>query len=186
MKVVAVSGYKGHELGIFNQKHEGIRYIKKAIRQRIISLIDEGLEWVIISGQLGVELWAAETVYDLQTDYPNLKVAVLTPFLNQEKNWNEETQEYYQHILGQADFVESISKKEYENPTQLRMKNEYIIQKSDGLLLLYDEEKEGSPLFYLKPAKKRQAQENYIIVMITPYDLELIVEEEREAQQDFW
>ena len=36
-------------------------------------------------GQLGVEIWAAEVVMELQMEYPHLKYAVITPFLEQEK-----------------------------------------------------------------------------------------------------
>lgn len=40
------------------------------IKKKLIDLIEDGLEWVLISGQLGVELWAAEVVIDLKNQYP--------------------------------------------------------------------------------------------------------------------
>ena len=43
-----VSGYRPHELGIFNEKHPGIQIIKKAIENELRSLIEDGLEWVIV------------------------------------------------------------------------------------------------------------------------------------------
>ncbi|GAA3327349.1 hypothetical protein GCM10020331_066930 [Ectobacillus funiculus] len=49
------------------------------------AFLEEGLEWVLISGQLGVELWTAEVVFELQMEYPDLKLAVFTPFLEQEE-----------------------------------------------------------------------------------------------------
>ncbi|KHF39847.1 DUF1273 domain-containing protein [Halalkalibacter okhensis] len=179
MKTIAISGYKGHELGIFDQKHKGIYYIKKAIEQRLRSLVEEGVEWVIISGQLGVELWAAEVVIALKVDYPQVQLAVLTPFLQQEENWQEATKSYYQEIINQADFVDSITKRPYDNPAQLRQKNEFIISKVDGLLLLYDEDKPGSPTYYLEVAKKKQEKESFPVLFITPTDLELLVQEEQ-------
>jgi uncharacterized phage-like protein YoqJ len=179
MKTIAVSGYKGHELGIFDQKHKGIHYIKKALEHRLRSLIEEGLEWVIISGQLGVELWAAEVVFTLKDEYPQLQLAILTPFLNQEERWQDTTKSYYQDIVSQADFVDSITKRPYDNPMQLRQKNEFIIAKADGLLLLYDEDKPGSPTYYLEVAKKRQASESFPVLFITPTDLDLLVQEEQ-------
>ncbi|MCY8635987.1 SLOG family protein, partial [Bacillus spizizenii] len=93
MKVLAVTGYKPFELGIFKQDDKALYYIKKAIKNRLIGLLDEGLEWILISGQLGAELWAAEAAYDLQEEYPDLKVAVITPFYDQEKNWKEPNKE---------------------------------------------------------------------------------------------
>ena len=64
LKRLVVTGYKPHELGIFDDKHPGVRFIKKALEKRLIALLDDGLEWVIISGQLGIETWAVEVVID--------------------------------------------------------------------------------------------------------------------------
>lgn len=180
LQTLLVSGYKAHELGIFSDNHEGVYYIKKALQQRITSLINEGLEWVIISGQPGVEMWAAEVVFDLQLGYSDLKLAVLTPFLEQESRWKENVQEKYQEILLNADFVDSVSRKPYESPQQLRVKNQFLVQKSDAILLLYDEEKDGSPKYYLDAAKQKQEMDNsYEIFYITPYDLDVLVQEEQ-------
>src|SRR5699024_416762 len=149
--------------GIFNEQHEGIRFIKLAITQRLRPLAEEGLEWIIISGQLGVELWTAEAVYDLQDEFPTLQVAVLTPFLEQDKRWQAKTKAYYDNIHHKEDFVDSITKRPYENPSQLKLKNDFIIAKSDGLLLLYDEDMPGTPSYYLESAKKRQEKTEYPI-----------------------
>ena len=176
-----MTGYKSHEIGIFSNKHPGVQYIKKALEKQLSALQLDGLEWIVISGQLGVELWAAEVAFDL-----HLRVAVLTPFLQQEKNWNEQTKEYYHGIVERADYVNSITNKEYENPLQLKWKNQYIIDKSDGLLVLYDEEKGGSPKFYLEPAKVRQQKDGYEIRLITPHDIQLIVEEISHEDPNYW
>ncbi|HHY73535.1 MAG TPA: DUF1273 domain-containing protein [Bacillus bacterium] len=188
MALYAVTGYKSHEIGIFNNNHPGLKFIKKALKKSIIQLIeDEALEWVLISGQLGVELWAGEVTLELQEDYPDLKLAVITPFLEQEVNWKEESQEYYQSILAQADFVDSITKRKYENPSQFRSKNQFFINKSDGLLLLFDEEIGGTPTYMLEMArKKQQSDEVFKIRMITPYDIQVLAEEERMDNGDYW
>ncbi|RBW69459.1 DUF1273 domain-containing protein [Bacillus taeanensis] len=182
-KVLTVTGYKSHELGIFNDKHPGLPYIKKALKRNLERLIDEfDLEWVLISGQLGVELWTAEIVFELQETYPHLKLAVLTPFLGQEERWNEERQEYYEMITAQADFYESISKKPYESPLQLKVKNQFLIEKSSGLLILYDEEQPGSPKYYLEEAlKKRQSHPNFEIFTITPFDINELIQDEQNS-----
>ncbi|MBO9128200.1 DUF1273 domain-containing protein [Bacillus sp. 165] len=176
MKVVAITGYKPFELGIFSQKHEAIVYIKKAIEKQLIAFIEEGTEWVIISGQPGVEWWAAEVVLDLQHTYPHLKLGVFTPFLGQEQNWKEDNQTYYRQLLLQADHVDSITKKTYESPLQFRLKNQFFIDKSDALLVVYDEEKEGSPKYMVDLASKT---ESYPCYFIRFSDIQAIVEEEQ-------
>ncbi|MED4126993.1 DUF1273 domain-containing protein [Shouchella miscanthi] len=178
MNAILVTGYKMHELGVFNESHEGVIWIKYVFKKRIIALIEEGVTWFITSGQLGVEQWAMDVVNELQEEYPHIKLGLLTPFEEQESKWNERLKELYHERLDKADFVDSISKRPYENPMQLKVKNDFLVQKTDGLLVLYDEEKEGSPLFYMKVA---QAMDKPIFV-ISPEEIE---EARREALDDF-
>ena len=179
-KVVCLTGYKSFELGIFKQDDKAVYYIKQALKKELIDLLDNDLEWVLISGQLGVELWGAEVVFELQEDYPNLKLAILTPFINQEEKWNDQNKEYYEMIVSQADFVESISKDPYKNPQQFRNRNQLFLQKSQSLLILYDEEKEGSPQYFFQEAKKvQESNPHFEIRTISFDDLQWVVEEEQ-------
>lgn len=186
--VLLVTGYKAHELGIFNDNHPGLPIIKAALRMRMLQLIEErDFEWILISGQTGVELWAGETALDLREEYPDLKLAVLTPFLDQESKWKEPTQEYYNMIMAEADFVESITSRPYENPGQLKAKNEFLVKKSDAMLVLFDEDTPGSPDFYLKESKNRQRNDpGYEVFTITPIDLDLLEQDYRESNPDFY
>ena len=186
--VLLVTGYKAHELGIFNDDHPGLPIIKAALKGRMVQLIEEKeVEWILISGQTGVELWAGEVALDLRELYPNLKLAILTPFLDQESKWKEPTQDFYNMILAEADFVESITNRPYENPGQLKAKNEFLVRKSHAMLVLYDEETSGSPDYYLKEAKNRQRTDAaYEIFTITPIDLDLLEQDIRESNPDFY
>ena len=177
MKTIYVTGYRAHELGIFNDKHPGITVIKKALYDQLYQLCDEGLEWVVISGQLGVESWAAETVLELRKEFPNLKYSVITPFLEQEKNWNEQKQTQYIQIINNADFVTSVTKRPYEAPWQFIEKDKFIINNTDGMLLIYDEDNEGSPKYILKLVEKYMEQNDYELMRINAYDLQMVAEE---------
>ncbi len=180
---IIITGYRPHELGIFNDKHPGIAIIKKALENRLRLLIDEGLEWVIISGQQGVETWCAEVILTLRNEFFHLKYAVITAFLEQEKNWQEHKKEKYQALVAQADFVTSVTKKPYEAPWQFIEKDKFMIQNTDGLLLIYDEENEGSPKYMKRLAEKYMETHEYTLLMITAYDLQVVAEE---MQQQDW
>lgn len=91
MKSIAVTGYKNFELGIFKKDADEAVYIKETIKRHLLPLVEDGLEWVIISGQLGIELWAGDVVAELKADYP-IKLAILEPFEKQSANWNEANQ----------------------------------------------------------------------------------------------
>ncbi|MBU8879049.1 DUF1273 domain-containing protein [Bacillus sp. FJAT-29790] len=184
-RIAIISGYKPFEVGIFKNDDPAVHYIKAALRNNLVSLLEEGLEWVIISGQLGTELWAAEVVFELQLEgYHELQLGVITPFLNQEESWKEANKEWYDSILAQADFIDSVSRKPYENPWQFRLKNQFFVEKSDVLLLFYDSEKEGSPKYLYETAKRHQEKHDYKIYTIDFYDLQVLVEEEHMKDQD--
>ncbi|MEG0259045.1 MAG: DUF1273 domain-containing protein [Lysinibacillus sp.] len=174
---IIITGYKPHELGIFNDKHPGIPIIKKALEDQLRILIDEGLEWVIISGQQGIETWAAEVTVILKAEFPQLQLAVITPFLEQEKNWNDLKKEKYQTIIAAADFVTSVTKKPYEAPWQFIEKDKFIIQNTDGILFVYDEDNDGSPKYMKRLVEKYMETHEYNMLIINAYDLQIIAEE---------
>ncbi|MEK4485499.1 DUF1273 domain-containing protein [Psychrobacillus sp. FSL H8-0484] len=179
VKRLVVTGYKAHELGIFNDSHPGIAIIKKALENQLRLLIDDGLEWIILSGQQGVETWTAELILQMKKEFPEIKYAIITPFLEQEKNWNEQKQANYQSLLVQADFQTSVTKKPYEAPWQFIEKNKFVLRNSDGILIVYDEENEGSPKFIKKLAEQYAENNDYALFIIDAYDLQTIAEEER-------
>lgn len=177
IKRILVTGYKAHELGIFNDTHDGIPIIKKAIETQLRVLLEEGLEWVILGGQQGIETWTAELILELKDEYPQLKFAIITPFLEQEKNWNEQKKEKYERLLSQADYQTSVTKKPYEAPWQFIERNKFVVRNTDGMLIIYDEENEGSPKFIKKLAEQYAEKNDYRVITIDAYDLQLIAEE---------
>lgn len=177
LKVLYITGYKNYELGIFSNNCDEVNFIKQAIAKRLIPLIEEGLEWVIITGQLGIELWAGEVVLELKNEYTDLKLAVLTPFLHQESNWSEKNKEYYNSVLSSADLLESISKKPYISPAQFKNRDSFILHKTDGILIVYDEEKEGSAKYIWQETKKYQENNAYLRLQIDFNDLQQLIEE---------
>jgi len=183
MRILTISGYKPMELNIFKENDPRIRFIKAAIEKRLIGFIEEGLEWVIISGQMGVELWTAEVVLDLKEMY-DISIAIFPPFENQDKRWPEHLQEKYQELTMVADFYKPIYQGDYRGAFQFRAKNIWLVDKSDGCLLLMDEEFLGSNKYFHEIAK--QAGEDYPIFTITPQDLDDIVEEIRMSDPDYW
>ena len=182
IKRLVITGYRQHELGVFDEKHPGIGIIKKALRNQLLPLLDDGPEWVIFSGQLGVETWAAELVIELKDTYPQLHCAIITPFLEQEQKWNDTKKEKYQMLCQQADFQTSVTKRPYEGPWQMIEKNKFVIRNSDGLLIVYDEENVGSPKFIKELAIKYAERHEYQIITISADDLQMIAEEEQQNQ----
>ncbi len=178
IKNILVTGYRAHELGIYNQKHPGIPYIRQAIANRLIPLAEEGLEWVITPGQYGVDLWACEAVIDLKAQYPDLQLAVITAYSNQEETWKEERQAYYAGVLKHVDYYEAVSHQPYAGTWQFRARDELLLRKTDGILLVYDEEAgAGSPRFIKEQARRKSERDGYVCLSISSEDIQSLVSE---------
>lgn len=181
MHVLYVTGYQPRELNIFGMKDKKIGIIQYALRKRLIAFLEEGLEWVMVSGQLGVELYAAEVVLELK-DFYDVQLAVIPPFEYHENRWPEDLQEYYYYIVEQADFVQSIYQGEYKGPYQFKARDKWILDKSDGCLMVVDEENPGSNRFFISEANRKSSE--YPIIKITPFDLEDAAQEIEWANPD--
>ncbi len=186
VRTLVVTGYKPMEIGIFKQQDDKVSFIKETIKRRLVTYIDEGLEWVLVSGQMGVELWTAEVVLDLKDEDYAVNLGVIPPFENQQERWPEDLQMIYEEVTMTADFYQPVYNKGYEAPYQFKARDQFLIEHSDACLVLYNEETEGSPRFFLNMAEKAVEKGNYQILYITPFDLEETVEEMRMADPDFW
>lgn len=179
MKVVTVTGYRPHELGIFKADHPGISIIQEAYRRKIIEVIELGAEWFIFSGTNGCELWAGQVLLELRETYP-IKIAVFPPFLEMEERYKPYEQEIYIQLQMEADFFEALTQRPYEDPSQLRAKTAFFLEKAEGIITLYDEDTGGSPRFLIEGARRRPEME---LFLITQEDLRVIEEEKQWEQQ---
>jgi uncharacterized phage-like protein YoqJ len=167
-KVLTVTGYKSFELGIQSDQDPRVTIIKKALEKKLIGLLEEGLEWVIVSGQLGVELWCAEVCLDLQERY-DFQIGIIAPFEEQDSRWKEPDQEKYQLLTMTVDYFNTLYQGGYKNPGQFKMKNQFFLSKADASLVLIDEDYPGSVKFYVEALEK---ETNHPMFTITPLDLE--------------
>ncbi|WP_110933973.1 DUF1273 domain-containing protein [Paenibacillus bouchesdurhonensis] len=183
MKNLFVTGYRAHELGIFNNKHQGIPYIQQAIRNKLIPLLEDGLEWIITPGQYGVDLWACETAISLKAQYPQLKCSIITAFSNPEEKWSDEKKIYYEELLRNIDYHAAVSKEPYQGKWQFVARDDLLLRKTDGILLVYDEEMgEGSPKFIKQRALRKQSEDGYSVLTISAEEIQSIADDDAETQ----
>lgn len=166
IKNLYISGYRSFEVSIFSKEDPKLFYIKEFFKRRLIGYIENGLEWVIISGNMGTELWTADVVLELKETYPEIKLAVLLPYAEFGSNWNETNQMEFNRIIHSADYMNYTSNKPYENPGQLKNNQAFIIRNTDACFLFYDSEHEGKVSYVYDMAEKYQ--EN------VPYEIERV------------
>ena len=170
MVSVLVVGYKAFDLGIFGDKDQRLKIIKAAIRRDLIYLLENGMKWLVFTGNLGFEAWVLEVAKELQEEY-NFQLATIFIFENQGENWNEVNQEKLANFKN-VDFIK-YAYPSYENPSQFRTYNQFLLESTDGAYLFYDEENE-TKLKYLYRMMKENEQ--YHIKKLTFDDLNEIAE----------
>ena len=170
MVSVLVVGYKAFDLGIFGDKDQRLKIIKAAIRRDLIYLLENGMKWLVFTGNLGFEVWVLEVAKELQKEY-NFQLATIFIFENQGENWNEANQEKLANFKN-VDFIK-YAYPSYENPSQFRTYNQFLLESTDGAYLFYDEENE-TKLKYLYRMMKENKQ--YHIKKLTFDDLNELAE----------
>ena len=66
MNSLLITGYKAFELGILTAKDPRLPVIKEAIRRDLVRFLEEGVKWLIFTGNLGFEAWALEVAQELK------------------------------------------------------------------------------------------------------------------------
>jgi uncharacterized phage-like protein YoqJ len=178
VKTIYLTGYRSFELGIFQAKDPKITIIKKVLKSTLLQLIDEGVEWVLIAGNLGVEIWGAEVLFELQEEGYEIKLGVIFPFEDYGSQWNEANRLLLQNIKLKADYVNSTSAKPYENPSQLRSHTQFLLEHTQGAFFIYDEEFSGKTKWFFKDAKQKEETSSYFILQIDMDELQNIDENE--------
>ena len=170
MVSVLVVGYKAFDLGIFGDKDQRLKIIKAAIRRDLIYLLENGMKWLVFTGNLGFEVWVLEVAKEFLAEYIFL-LATIFIFENQVENWNEVNQEKLANFKN-VDFIK-YAYPSYENPSQFRTYNQFLLESTDGAYLFYDEENE-TKLKYLYRMMKENEQ--YHIKKLTFDDLNELAE----------
>ncbi|MDY5060841.1 DUF1273 domain-containing protein [Staphylococcus simulans] len=185
VKTAYVTGYKSYELNIFKDDAPEVKYLKLFLKNKLQNLVEEGLEWVLIQGQLGIEMWTAEVVLDLQQEYPELKLGVITPFQNHTERWNEQNQLKYQQIIEGADFHDSVHHAPYEGPFQFKQTDQFILDHTDMTVLIYDEEQEASPKFFKRMLVDFAEQTNYTYDVVTFDEINTFISDIQWSEESF-
>lgn len=172
MKNLYVSGYRSFELGIFQENEPKVTQIKKVLKNRLQNYLEEGLDWIIVSGNLGVEQWAVEVAVTLKNDYPELQIALIYPYAEFGSQWNEKNQIKKAQIEQMVDYCNQTSKVPYQSAQQLKNHTQFLLDHTDGALLIYDEEFPGKTKYFVEEIRKFKEKKAYSLAFITMDDLQ--------------
>lgn len=167
-----VTGYRSYELGVFSNSDPKVKVIKYLLKKHFEQKFNDGLEWVITGGQLGVEQWAAEAALELKEDYPELKVSLMYPFSEFGSQWNEQNKAKLSELELKVDFYASISKQPYQSPQQLKNFQKFMLDHTDQATLVYDPEYPGKPKYDYEAINLYCEKNDYPVTTFDMYNLQ--------------
>lgn len=137
-KICCFTGHRPNKFSFkYNEMHPDCIKIKALLKEEIEKTIKDGYDYFISGMALGVDMWVAEAVIELQKTYPNIKFEVAVPCANQECTWPEISQNRYRHILMHADLLYYVSRKPYQ-PYLMLQRDKYMVDKSSRLIAVFD------------------------------------------------
>ena len=137
MKICAFTGHRPKSFPWkYDETASGCILLKEVLTKQIMTLADNGVtDW--FSGMaLGVDLWCAQIVLDLQKENPALKLHCVLPYDGQADKWSDSARERYHSILKQADSIDYVSCSYYSGCMIDR--NHRLVDSAGLLLAVYN------------------------------------------------
>ncbi len=104
-----------------------------------------GLSGSFLEANWGIEQWALEEAVSFTKEYVGVKTALMYPYTEFSKNWQEDKQIQLAQLEQQVDFCASVSKQPYSSPMQLKNYQQFMLAHTDKTVLIYDQEHPGKP-----------------------------------------
>lgn len=117
------------------------------------NLIASGIRYFYAGGALGFDTLAAETVLRLRGQYPQIKLILALPCLEQTRGWSAAEVLRYENILHRADKV--IYTAEHYTRGCMHRRNCYMVEHST-ICVAYCTRSTGGSAYTLKYARKKK------------------------------
>lgn len=126
----------------YNETRPSCIKFKEDLKKLYIGAINYGLTTFLTGMAEGFDMIAAETIIELQNDFPNIKLIAVIPCKGQEKNWKPKQQERYWKILGHCDDKIILS----DHPTQecFNERNLWMVQHSSVCIACWSGKRSGT------------------------------------------
>ncbi len=130
---------------------EQVETLARRLNSTLIQLIDDGYLYFGAGGALGFDTLAAQTVLELKSQYPNVKLILVLPCLSQTRGWSARDIEIYENIKSKADKVVYTSQ-EYTRGC-MHKRNRHLVDNS-SVCICYLTESSGGTAYTVDYARK--------------------------------
>ena len=125
--------------------------LSRQLKSTLIQLINDGYLYFGAGGALGYDTLAAETVLELKTQYPDVKLILVLPCLSQTRGWSARDIEVYEDIKKKADKVVYTSQ-EYTKGC-MHKRNRHLVDNS-SVCVCYLTESTGGTAYTVDYARR--------------------------------
>lgn len=167
-----LSGYRAWELNVYGDQDPKLKVLKYSLKMQLRQALDDGLQWLITGGELGIEQWAIAEALALKPEYPGLQIAMMLPYAEFGHQWQPEKQASLAQLRQAVDFSRETSTRPYSQPAQLSGYNRFMAQHTDGALFYYDPDFPGKPQYAYRVAQAEADRRDYQVQTVTMPDLE--------------
>jgi len=116
--------------------------IKDRLSKVLDNLIKNGIIFYGAGGALGFDTLAAEIVLEKKHIYPQVKLILVLPCIDQTKGWSSTDIDKYNYILSQADKIVYTSKKYYRGCMHKR--NRHLVNNSSYCICYLENDAGGT------------------------------------------
>lgn len=170
MNRIWMTGFRSFELGIMGAKDPKKVVIDFALKKVLQQLIADDADWLITGGQLGIEQWSIDAALNLEDQNQKLKVALMTPFNNFGKQWNEANQAKLSQLKAAVDYTAPVSQLDYSGPSQLKNYQRFMLEHTDQAVFFYDDSAEESKARFDYLAAKQFAVDHDYPIRLIDFD----------------
>lgn len=107
---------------------ENLKTVARRLKEILIELIDKGYLYFGAGGALGFDTLAAQTVLELKSDFPQIKLILVLPCLSQADSWSVADKRIYEQIKEKADKIVYTSR-EYTKGC-MHKRNRHLVDNS--------------------------------------------------------
>lgn len=131
---------------------EELPVVSKRLRDVLVDCINQGYLYFGAGGALGFDTFAAQTVLELKKEYPNIKLILVLPCLEQTNGWSVKDIQEYERLKNEADKVVYVLDHYFRGCMQKR--NRHLVDNS-GLCICYMTECKGGTAYTVDYALKK-------------------------------
>ena len=127
--------------------------LARQLKSTLIQLINDGYRYFGAGGALGYDTLAAQTVLELKTQYPDVKLILVHPCLSQTRGWSARDIDIYEDIKSKADKVVYTSQ-EYTRGC-MHKRNRHLVDNS-SVCVCYLTESTGGTAYTVDYARRNK------------------------------